>query len=178
MKCPPDQGFWDKFPRRELPDGASTQVDIVALEKHVELTRNKMTVSEFKRAEKTLKDMVTLMKADGENTNSDPMFKIAYEKMEPVQKHDSAVNYFNEQNYWLYRTHITIEHMTNSFYSSYQSDETLKVLKLLLDKLQQLELVKQLAHLIAMKNALFLNMNRQIDKQQANNILKPNRFYC
>jgi len=114
--------------------------------------------------------MVTLMKADGENTNTDPMFKIAYEKMEPVQKPDSAVNYFNEQNYWLYRTHITIEHMTNSFYSSYQSDETLKVLKLFLDKLQQLELVKQLAHLIAMKNALFLNMNRQIDKQQANNM--------
>ena len=54
---PPDQSFWDKFPRRELPDGASTRVNVGALGRHVELTRNKMTVSEFKRAEKTLKDL-------------------------------------------------------------------------------------------------------------------------
>ena len=56
-EVPPDQSFWDKFPRRELPDSASTRVNVEALKKHVKLTREKMTVSELKRAEKTLTDL-------------------------------------------------------------------------------------------------------------------------
>ena len=35
-EVPPGQSFWDKFPRRELPDSASTRVDVEALRKHVD----------------------------------------------------------------------------------------------------------------------------------------------
>ena len=53
----PEQGFWDKFPKRKLPDEVSTRVNVEVLREHVDRCKHKMTVSEVRRAEKTLKDL-------------------------------------------------------------------------------------------------------------------------
>ena len=50
--------FWKKFPSRELPEKASTRVDVVKLKQQVDDVRSKMSVTEVRRAERTLNDLV------------------------------------------------------------------------------------------------------------------------
>ena len=44
--------FWEAFPKAELPDGATTRVNLGSLKKHIEVCRGKMTQSEVRRAER------------------------------------------------------------------------------------------------------------------------------
>ena len=52
-----DEDFWNKFPKRELPQNATTRVDFVALRNHVESVKSRMSRTEVKRAEKVLMDL-------------------------------------------------------------------------------------------------------------------------
>ena len=52
------QDFWDKFPKRGLPDRATTRVDVGKLTARVNEVRTQMSVTECKRADKLLRDLV------------------------------------------------------------------------------------------------------------------------
>ena len=52
-----DESFWSKFPRRELPESATTRVNIAKLEERVENAKSKMSETEYKRARKLLSDL-------------------------------------------------------------------------------------------------------------------------
>ena len=53
-ECLPDKSFWDNFPKRELPESASTRVNVAVFREYVEKTKDSMTKSEAIRADKTL----------------------------------------------------------------------------------------------------------------------------
>ena len=50
--------FWEKFPSRELPEKASTKVDVVKFKQHVDDVRSKKSITKVRRAERTLHDLV------------------------------------------------------------------------------------------------------------------------
>ena len=49
--------FWSKFPKRELPDRATTRVNIANLAERVESAKGEMSGTEYKRANKLLTDL-------------------------------------------------------------------------------------------------------------------------
>ena len=52
-----DKWFWDKFPKRELPDKATTKVNINKLKQRVEKAKPSMSATELKRAYKVISDL-------------------------------------------------------------------------------------------------------------------------
>ena len=52
-----EDDFWKKFPKRELPKQATTRIDVGSLRQFVEDVKDKMSLTEVRRAEKTLKDL-------------------------------------------------------------------------------------------------------------------------
>ena len=52
-----DDSFWEKFPKRDIPENVSTRVDIKKFRKHVEVNMPKMTSSELRRAKRVLEDL-------------------------------------------------------------------------------------------------------------------------
>ena len=52
------QDFWDRFPKRGLPDRATTRVDVGNLTARVNEVRTQMSETECKRADKLLRDLV------------------------------------------------------------------------------------------------------------------------
>ena len=50
--------FWDKFPKRGLPDQATTRVNVEKLAARVNNVRNKMSETECRRADRLLSDLV------------------------------------------------------------------------------------------------------------------------
>ena len=52
-----EDDFWKKFPKRELPRQATTRIDVDSLRQFVEDVKDKMSSTEVRRAEKTLKDL-------------------------------------------------------------------------------------------------------------------------
>ena len=53
----PDEDFWLKFPKKELPGRAETSVNISAFAEEVNSVRAEMTITEKKRADKALSDL-------------------------------------------------------------------------------------------------------------------------
>ena len=54
---PGDKEFWDRFPKRELPEQAVTRVDVGELEKLIEEMKGKMTIHEVDMAQKAVKHL-------------------------------------------------------------------------------------------------------------------------
>ena len=52
-----DKSFWDKFPKRELPNKATTKVNIDKLKQRVEKAKPSMSATELKRANKVISDL-------------------------------------------------------------------------------------------------------------------------
>ena len=52
-----NESFWRKFPKRELPEKATTRVNIANLAERVESAKNRMSGTEYKRANKLLADL-------------------------------------------------------------------------------------------------------------------------
>ena len=52
-----EESFWNKFPKRGLPEGATTRVNIAKLQERVENVKSKMSQTEYKRARKLLSDL-------------------------------------------------------------------------------------------------------------------------
>ena len=52
-----EDDFWKKFPKRELPRQAITRIDVDSLRQFVEDVKDKMSSTEVRRAERTLKDL-------------------------------------------------------------------------------------------------------------------------
>ena len=52
-----DEWFWEKFPKRELPDRATTKINIEKLKLRVEKAKPSMSASELKRAYKVISDL-------------------------------------------------------------------------------------------------------------------------
>jgi hypothetical protein len=50
----PDDKFWDKFPKREMPSRAETKIDVDKLECKVNSLKEKMTCHQLERAEKAI----------------------------------------------------------------------------------------------------------------------------
>ena len=53
----PDEDFWLKFPKKELPVRAETSVNISAFAEEVNSVREEMTITEKRRADKALSDL-------------------------------------------------------------------------------------------------------------------------
>ena len=53
----PDNSFWEKFPKRDLPLVAETTVNVNAFEEEIELVKNFMTSTELRRAGKVIEDL-------------------------------------------------------------------------------------------------------------------------
>ena len=51
------EDFWNKFPKRELPNQASTRVNVGKFRQLVEDVKDKMSAAEVRRAERTLNDL-------------------------------------------------------------------------------------------------------------------------
>ena len=49
--------FWDKFPKNNLPVKASTRVNVDEFEKQIDKVKDKMTGTEFCRAQKAVRDL-------------------------------------------------------------------------------------------------------------------------
>ena len=54
---PGDEEFWDRFPKRELPEQAVTRVDVGELEKLIEEMKGKMTIHDVDMAQKAIKHL-------------------------------------------------------------------------------------------------------------------------
>ena len=52
-----DESFWNKFPKRGLPERATTRVNIAKLQERVENVKSKMSQTEYSRARKLLSDL-------------------------------------------------------------------------------------------------------------------------
>ena len=52
-----DEWFWEKFPKRELPDRATTKINIEKLKLRVEKAKPSMSASELKQAYKVISDL-------------------------------------------------------------------------------------------------------------------------
>ena len=50
--------FWKKFPSRELPEKASTRVDVVRFKQLIDDVSCKMSATELRRAERTVSDLI------------------------------------------------------------------------------------------------------------------------
>jgi hypothetical protein len=113
---------------------------------------------------KVIRDLTLKLKND---TQTDHLFNIAYEKLEPnVQEEDESINYLNNSNYWLFRNHISIEHMKSTFFAI-QQQNNFKILEKFLNDLKQIEAINNLPKIIKMLNLIFIILNRQIDRQEA-----------
>ena len=53
----PDNSFWEKFPKRDLPLVAETTVNVNAFEEEIEHVKNSMTSTELRRAKKVIEDL-------------------------------------------------------------------------------------------------------------------------
>ena len=53
----PDENFWLKFPKKELPSRAETAVNISAFTEEVNNVRAKMTMTERKKAERAISNL-------------------------------------------------------------------------------------------------------------------------
>ena len=122
------------------------------------------------QVEDIIKNMTLLLKQDSENSNADQLFKIAYEILTPKISNNFSLNNIDEEKCWLYRVHITLDHMTNVFYSSNQNDASLTLLNKFLNQMKELEVIGNLENITAMVYLLFNTFNRQIDRQQASNL--------
>ena len=122
------------------------------------------------QVEEVLKNMTVLLKKDSENSNADQLFKIAYEIVTPQVSKNFSLNNIEEEKCWLYRVHITLDHMKNAFYASYQNDANFTLLNKFLNQMRQLEVIGNLQNIASMVYLLFNTFNRQIDRQQANNL--------
>ena len=58
-ESPASDGFWKKFPKRELPEKVETRVNIMALRKRVWKAKDKMSKTELNRAKKVLRSLQT-----------------------------------------------------------------------------------------------------------------------
>jgi hypothetical protein len=122
------------------------------------------------QVEEILKNMTVLLKNDSENSNADQLFKIAYEIVTPQVSKNFSLNNVEEEKCWLYRVHITLDHMKNGFYASYQNDVNFTLLNKFLNQMRQLEVIGNLQNIASMVYLLFNTFNRQIDRQQANSL--------
>lgn len=46
----PDPSFWEKFPKKDLPASAETEINVIALEEKVKALRSSMTFTSMKGA--------------------------------------------------------------------------------------------------------------------------------
>ena len=122
------------------------------------------------QVEEILKNITVLLKDDSENSNADQLFKIAYEIVTPQVSKNFSLNNIQEEKCWLYRVHITLDHMKNAFYASYQNDVNFTLLNKFLNQMRELEVIGNLQNISSMVSLLFNTFNRQIDRQQANNL--------
>jgi hypothetical protein len=53
----PNNRFWEKFPKRKLPQKPATRINVKNLEISVRKVKDKLTKSELKRAHKVIKDL-------------------------------------------------------------------------------------------------------------------------
>ena len=82
-RCDPDEAFWDKFPKKDLPCSAETTLNIEAFEKKIEEVRCKMTASEARRASKIVKDL----KRGAESYQKGPLPPIRTENAKSAYEH-------------------------------------------------------------------------------------------
>ncbi len=50
----PNAFFWEKFPRRQLPEGPETKIDVEKLDNRIESNKSKMTVHQYERSKKAV----------------------------------------------------------------------------------------------------------------------------
>jgi len=50
----PDPSFWEKFPKKDLPASAETEINVIALEEKVKALRSSMTIHQYERSMKAV----------------------------------------------------------------------------------------------------------------------------
>jgi hypothetical protein len=120
--------------------------------------------------DKLVQQCTNILANESENTNSDQLFRIAYDLLEP--NHDKNSSFIMEKKCWTFRRQITVQSMINTFNSINENankTSSFKLLKEFLSKITELQALKYLPPLCKMINLLFIMFNRQMDKNSANN---------
>jgi hypothetical protein len=129
--------------------------------------------------EKLLPQLTTKVMNDSGQTNSDELFRIAYELIEQddlrkIENYDPKLDQLNEPKYWSFRKQANLETMLNSFnlsINSANSKSQFALLSRFLVKMNELQALKYLPSLTKMISKLHARFNRQLSKQQAGSII-------
>ena len=108
-------------------------------------------------------------KLKNDNKDSDIIHRIAYEQLKPNIDETDNVNFkcLNDENSWLYRVHISVDHMVNIIYSNHKNDSKLVLLNGFIKQMHKLESIKYLPAIVQMVYLLYRVFYRQIDRKKS-----------
>ena len=109
-------------------------------------------------------------KIQAETKDPGVLQRIAYEKLTPTVGENSIKCLVQEQS-WLYRVHISVDHMVNIVYGTQKNNPKLILLNAFIKQMHKLESIKYLPRIIQMVNLLYRVFYRQIDSQTADKML-------
>ena len=117
-------------------------------------------------SEQIITDIIEKLKKD--NKEAGMLSRIAYEQFNlPVDVNNNTIKWLNEDKFWLYRVHISVDNIINEFNANYKNDAKLVLLNEFIKKMDKLEFLKYLPPIIQMINVLYSIFNRQINRQRA-----------
>ena len=119
--------------------------------------------------DKLVQQCTKILTDDVKNSDTDQLFRIAYDLLEPTKSGATSPSFIMEKRCWSFRKQITVESMINTFNSVTKQEKTtrLKLLNEFILRINELQALKYLPSMCKMIHMLYFTFNRQMDKQNA-----------
>ena len=121
--------------------------------------------------DKLIQQCTNILANDTKNNETDQLFRIAYDLLELSRENSSS--FIMEKKCWSFRKQTTVESMISTFnlaISIEKKSTDLKLLNEFISKINELKALKYLPSICKMLNLLYVNFNRQMDKNTASSI--------
>ena len=118
--------------------------------------------------DKLIQKCTNVLANDTKNSETDQLFRIAYDLLE--FKHENDSSFLMQKKCWSFRKQISVESMISTFNSIISIEKRSTDLMLLnefISKINELKALKYLPSICKMLNLLYVIFNRQMDKNTA-----------